>query len=292
MVVVRLQGGLGNQMFQYAAGRAVAHRLDAPLFLDVSSYPDIRGREYLLGAYPIRAEIATEKHIASFPPASCCLAARLWRAGMERFRRRQDAMTFCEPHYHYASAIESLSGDVYLDGYWQSWRYFESVSDEVAEELTLASTPPEGVRQLAEEVRRAESVSVHVRRGDYVDDATLDGLYNVLTPEWYKKAAGLACEGLSSPRFYVFSDNPDWARENLDLGAPMTVVDHTEGNAREDMRLMQMCRRHIIANSSFSWWGAWLDRRGGMVVAPKTWFGPGRRHRKTEDLYPLGWRRV
>nr|WP_245168268.1 alpha-1,2-fucosyltransferase [Desulfobaculum xiamenense] len=208
-------------------------------------------------------------------------------------RRSGGPLRFREPHFHYASAFERLTGDVYLDGYWQSERYFAAASSTVAKELTLAEPQDARNAELAARILSSDSVSVHVRRGDYVHDPTLAGLYAELSPDWYRRAALMAASGLAAPEFFVFSDDPDWVRGHLDFGHPLTVVDHNAGAPLADMRLMSLCGRHVIANSSFSWWGAWLDRRpGAVVLAPAKWFGPRRARRRIDDLYPATWRRT
>lgn len=288
MIAVRLMGGLGNQMFQYAAGRALAARTGGELVFDLSALEaDPAGRSYALGAYPVRGRVAGPGDLASFPPRARgragALAARLRAALAPRGAR---PMRFREPHFHYAPAFARLGGDVYLDGYWQSGRYFEAVAGAVRAELTLPALGPRAA-ELAARVSAGPSVGVHVRRGDYVSDPHIARTHGTLPPEYHRRAAALAAEGLERPEFFVFTDDPDWVAARLDLGAPFTLVRGL--SAHEDLRLLSLCRARAIANSSFSWWAAWLGAPG-RVVAPARWFGPERmRTRRLDDLFPPGW---
>lgn len=289
MIVVRLLGGLGNQMFQYAAGRALAERTGGELLFDVADFDALPDRAYALGPYPVRGRVADAGELAAFPPRTAGRLARWARRAVRVLR--PGPQRFVEPHSHYTPAFERLRGDVYLDGYWQSERYFAPVADAVRTELTLPGPLPDPARAAADAIRASEAVSVHVRRGDYVTNPTFAATHGALEPAYHRKAAARVAEGLAEPAFFVFSDEPDWVRAHLDLGAPFTVVEG--GSPQADLHLMSLCRRHAVANSSFSWWGAWLcahpDKR---VVAPRRWFGPARAGRGTSDLLPVGWERV
>jgi hypothetical protein len=145
--------------------------------------------------------------------------------------------------------------------------------------------------EVAASIRGVDSVSVHVRRGDYVSDPATNQSLGTCSAEYYRGAARLIASQVSSPRFFVFSDEPDWARANLELEGPAVFVTHNDPErGYEDMRLMAFCRHHIVANSSFSWWGAWLSNSGGIVVAPKRWFKAN--EWDARDLVPERWVRL
>lgn len=135
-------------------------------------------------------------------------------------------------------------------------------------------------------------MSLHVRRGDYVSDARTHATLGVCSLDYYRAAVRYIADHVEAPEFFVFSDDIAWAQANLELGHPCHYVDHNRGaESYNDMRLMSLCRHHIIANSSFSWWGAWLNPRADkVVVAPARWFAGG--NRVVDDLFPPGWVRL
>jgi hypothetical protein len=294
MIAVGLMGGLGNQMFQYAAGRALAARTGGELVFDLSALEaDPAGRTYALGPYPVRGRAAAPGELAHFPPRAHRAGGWRGRAGALAARLRAalaprggGPVRFREPYFHYAPAFAALAGDVYLDGYWQSARYFAPVAEAVRAELTLPGLGPRAA-ELAARIAAGPSVGLHVRRGDYVRDPRIARTHGALPPDYHRRAVALAAEGLGVPEFFVFTDDPDWVAAELDLGVPFTLARGL--SAHEDLRLLSLCRARAIANSSFSWWAAWLGGPG-RVVAPARWFGPERmRTRRLDDLFPPGW---
>lgn len=290
MIVSRLQGGLGNQMFQYAAGRALALRVGAELKLDVASYERSTLRSYALGPFPIRAGIAGRCEVERLTrtPRPVRIARRL--LGRERRPPRTHVR---EPDLTFHPEILDLPDGVYLDGYWQSEHYFADAADVIRAELR----PPEPAtgrgRELAAAIdNAADSISLHVRRGDYVSSPVARETLGPCSVDYYRRAVERLAERLAEPAVFVFSDEPEWARTNLELPVPATVVDHDGGgSAQEDLALMSRCRHHVIANSSFSWWGAWLGQRtGGTVIAPARWFA--REDLSSRDLVPERWLRL
>lgn len=277
MVITKLYGGLGNQMFQYAAGLAVARRLAAPLFVDTTWFDP---RRHPPEAPPLRVYELDAFGISETIP----LRARL------RMNLRRPAV-FAEAGFGYQPEIETLRGDVVLDGHWQSYRYFESVAGEVREAFRFPSPASATGRRLLERIAGANTVAVHVRRGDYVANPKLARKFGVLSPVYYGEAAARIDHRAGDPEFLVFSDEIDWCRRNIALdGGRTTFVEGTAG-AHEDMLLMSRCRHHIVANSSFSWWGAWLGAEPDqVVVAPARWFNDP--PVDTSDLIPDGWLRI
>lgn len=185
----------------------------------------------------------------------------------------------------------TLPDNVYLEGYWQSERYFEDIKEIVQKEFTL-KTPLEGLNLiLAEEIRTVDAVSMHVRRGDYVTDENVSTMHGVCDLEYYRKAVDKVVQTLKDPCFFVFSDDPEWVADNLKLRHPARYISHNSSLAHEDLRLMSLCRHHIIANSSFSWWGAWLSTcHEKLVIAPNKWFNNFKVD--TSDLIPKAWIRI
>jgi hypothetical protein len=284
VIVVRLLGGLGNQMFQYAIGRALAEKRGDELLLDASAYdepqPGLTPRRYELGGLRIRAAL--------------CGAWLRWK-----FRRppwvpwlRRYVYVAESSHHFDASLSQWRDLHLYLDGYWQSERYFDSVRTALLSELSPASPPDERNSELLEEIRASNAVAVHVRRTDYVQNEELRALHGVCSVDYYQRAMAYVCERLDAPRFYMFSDDPDWVRENLSAPAEARYVAHNGADrGAEDLRLMRECKSFVIANSSFSWWGAWLSsHKDKIVVAPRPWFADP--NEDEGDLVPAGWVRM
>lgn len=292
MIVVRLIGGLGNQMFQYAAARALAERTGGELLFDVGGFADYADREFALGGYALRGRVATADELARFPgpgPERGRLGRLAERAGRALGAGRGGPAYYRQPHFHYDPGFERLCGDVYLDGYFQSERYFAPVAGALRAELAWPGPLASEAEAIAARIAAEESVALHVRRGDYVSDPHIAATHGALGPDYHRRAVALAAEGLAAPSVFVFTDDPDWVRTELDLGAPFTLVDG--GSPQADLHLMSQCRRKALANSSFSWWAAWLGAgQGRRVVAPRRWFGEERmRTRRMDDLYPQGW---
>jgi len=289
-VITRLAGGLGNQLFQYAAGKSLAEHLGAPLLLDRSHLdhppdPGATPRSYALDAFRIPDAIATAELIAD-------LEASRGSSGLSRRWRRMTGSdrVWHERSKHFDTGFFTLRAPVLLVGYWQCARYFEAIARPLREQwLVPAEAPDDRNRQIAAAIATCSApASLHVRLGDYLHDARTAAYHGLLPQEYYVAAAELAVERAGVDHFFVFSDEPERATQRLRLPRPMTVVHHNSGTqAHWDLWLMRQCRHHIIANSSFSWWGAWLNSTpDNLVVAPRHWFAdPGITH----DLLPPTW---
>jgi Glycosyl transferase family 11 len=294
LIIARLIGGLGNQMFQYAAGRALALRRNADLKLDVSGFSADKRRRYELGALPICAAAATEYDLAGFGidlRQRWNLAKRVGRYLNVPIRPRS-GLVYREPHFHYDPGAAVLCPPVYLDGYWQSERYFSHYSDTLRQELTPTIPNDDENAIIAAQIDAANAVALHVRRGDYVNDAKTNKYHGTCSSEYYHRAVEYIAARTERPQFFVFSDEPEWARSNLQFRHPTTLVAANPADRGHlDMALMSRCRHFILANSSFSWWGAWLNAsREKIVVAPSRWFNAG--PPDTRDLVPRTWVRL
>lgn len=265
-ITVHIYGGLGNQMFQYACGRALALRHGADFRIDDRDFSAGPGQVFGLHHFNIVTDSGGN---GKLPPSKReRLRYFFWRYLNLPPKFIRESGTLFDPK------VLELKGDCLLHGYWQSERYFEDFGGQIREELTIKSPPSETNRQMLAELGRVPAVSVHVRRGDYVSNPKALAYHGTCGQEYYRKAARHIAENMTAePVFFVFSDEPEWAREHLDLPFEMRIVNHNDSaNNYEDMRLMASCRHHIIANSSFSWWGAWLNpSTEKIVVAPARW---------------------
>jgi hypothetical protein len=198
--------------------------------------------------------------------------------------------TIVEDGFRFDPRVLQAEGNLYLDGYWQSEKYFSSISDVLRKELTLKDEPDAINKELAQVIAESDSVSLHIRRGDYASDPETNRIHGTCSLEFYRMAANELMKTVTAPHFFVFSDEPEWARENLEIDGLVTFVSHNAvAKDYEDLRLMSSCKHHIIANSSFSWWGAWLGNYPEKIVfAPKTWFQT--ELHDVKDLIPKTWR--
>jgi hypothetical protein len=294
MLVVNLIGGLGNQLFQYAAGRALAVQHGVELKLDISDFVRYPPRQYLLNHFTIEERFASPEDLRRFDRDP-----RRWRSAARRLVARlrgQDVpsgRTIFERGFPYHAIHIDPAVDTWLIGYWQSERYFLPIAPRIRQEFTLRAPPPERSVRLLEAIDHERAVSLHVRRGDYVSNRVVQAKHGVCGVDYYHAAVARILAVEPAARFYLFSDDLKWVRSNLRLEAPSEYVDlNGADQPQEDLRLMSRCRHHIIANSSLSWWGAWLNPRPDkVVIAPRQWFTPGSR-RDARDIVPTGWIRL
>ena len=298
MIVVRLMGGLGNQMFQYAFGRRFAYERDLPLKLDaVTGFKnDPYQRAYRLNHLQIREDFASQKEISCFGSGDFSLFCKLFHRGANLLRPpswryailRQRGSSF------HPEMLQQKTDNILLHGYWQSENYFLPVKEIIKKEFRVRH-PLQGENlSLAREILHKNSVCLHMR--NYGPDQGQVAAENsnkqpVLGWDYYYRALEYLQSRDKGLHCFVFSDDPEWASRNLQLPCSCTMVtqNHAKtGTEYEDLRLMSLCRHYIIANSTFSWWGAWLgDRPGKVVIAPKKWHGYA--ERESCELYPRGW---
>jgi hypothetical protein len=276
-------------MFQYAAARALALRNDAALALDISGFEShglhqgFELQRVFRGPFEVASDSDIHRVLGWQSPAG--IRRILARRPFARLFRTRLTV---EPHFQYWPGIQSLPKDRYLSGYWQSERYFADAAPQIRDDFTFR-LPPEGRNaELAGQVSRAASVSLHVRRGDYVSNPRTAATHGLCSQEYYQAAIRHVAERVQQPHFFVFSDDIAWVQANLKIEFPCIHVQHNRGaESYNDMRLMSLCRHHIIANSSFSWWGAWLNQgKDKIVVAPQRWFA---KQTDVRDLFPAGW---
>lgn len=291
MVISHLLGGIGNQMFQYAAGRALSLGSNQPFLLDLNDFSNYR----LHHGYELSRVFNVNVESASTLTLHEMLGWRANSLAKRVLRRPQFAWLrggkfMAEPHFHHWPGFADLKGDCYLYGYWQSEKYFKSFESDIRQDFTFRA-PLNGLNaELATKMANTQSVSLHVRRGDYVTNSKNRNLLKVCSIEYYRKAIDHIVGHVEHPVFYVFSDDMEWVRQNLFVGFTCVYVDHNRGDeSYRDLQLMSLCRHNVIANSSFSWWGAWLNvNLEKQVIAPMNWFSNGN---DATDLIPTEWMR-
>ncbi len=283
-VTVRLMGGLGNQLFQYATARAISLRADAKLLLDIGGYSSDGLRNFELDAFSIQANLISDSRFKK------SRVRRLW----ERILPLSSAVrVYKEPHFHFDESILELRAPIIIEGYWQSERYFRDFTSEIRNELIPVQPLEKYNAEIAAHIVDTHAVSLHIRRGDYITNAHTNSYHGVCPIEYYNAAIDFVRKSVGSDvHLFVFSDDHDWTKKNIKSSFPITYIESNLGSRGfRDMQLMSLCRHHIIANSSFSWWGAWLNPRPDkIVVAPKNWFSNTQNN--TSDLMPESWVRL
>jgi hypothetical protein len=289
MIISQVIGGLGNQMFQYAAGRSLSLKKNTTLALDVSGFE----------GYGLHQGFELDRVFS----ASITLASEADRKRLLGWRRSPqvrrvlarlpatiaaDSHFAQEPHFQYWPALEGFGPDSYLAGYWQSEKYFANVASQIRADFTFRDLLDGRNAELSAEIGSTQSVSLHVRRGDYANNPKTKSTHGLCSLDYYREAIGRIAAVVPKPVFFIFSDDIAWVKANLSLTFAHRFVEHNKGAASyNDMRLMSLCQHHVIANSSFSWWGAWLNpSTDKAVVAPRKWFADTR---LVQDLFPTDW---
>lgn len=276
MVKVKLWGGLGNQMFQYALGRALALKNRTYLQLDLSEYKvkdestDYISRNFELDIFNVQYVKEKKENLL-----------------VNKILNYVSPVKYIQENgFTYDPSVLSQTGRLYMHGYWQCEDYFKFAEDKIRKDLTF-KLPPHGKNlEYLAEINSVNAVSIHFRRGDYVNVQTAINFNGICSVDYYNEAICIIKDKVSNPHFFVFSDDLPWVKENIVFEDAHTFIEgNADSSSYEDMRLMAACKHNVIANSTFSWWGAWLNNnKSKVVVAPKNWF-------KTEktDIIPSNW---
>jgi Glycosyl transferase family 11 len=258
-ITVFISAGLGNQLFQYAMGRAVSERLGCPLYLNLDSFDSQTDRSLSLDRF---------RHKGIF------VRSNFWQRSVTHRWSEHNRWAITEKMDAAEKIAKAGRGSIFV-GYWQIEKYFVDIADELRKELVLTQPLSPDSQRMQDRINASPSISVHVRRGDYVNNPINRSRFAECSPDYYRRAANLICHNLSKDvKFYLFSDDIDWARSNISLPGEVIACD-VNGQSRpyEDLMLMASCSHNIIANSSFSWWSAWLNSNPQkMIISPKTWY--------------------
>jgi hypothetical protein len=282
--IVRFLGGLGNQMFQYAFYRALAQT-----FRDVKAdvtgyknYPLHNGLE-LENIFDISLNKAAPFYVKLYDTAN-----RDWYLRkMRRMLGLKQAYKEEQKPFQFDAKIFSYAGPALYWGYWQNEDYFTSIEQQIRKAFRFKKPLDQRNTVLLTSIQKSSSVSIHIRRGDYLKDPILGGLCTI---DYYQAAIALIGSKVNNPDFFIFSDDMDWCRTNITTTYPTTFISGNEGaNSYIDMQLMSNCKHNIIANSSFSWWAAWLNNNPGkMVIGPKKWINSD----EPNQLLPAAWIKI
>lgn len=281
MITTHISGGLGNQFFQYSTGRALAYKLNLPLKLDLRVYSDPHYlREYVLDKFSIDAKVSLSPMLDYLH----YMESR-WIPFFSKQR------VFGEEKLSYDPDLLMQPDDTYLLGHWQSEKYFLSIKEKIKQELSYKYDIGAEYSRYKSLINSSNSVSLHIRRGDYVSDATTNSVHGICTLQYYYHALDIISTKLSKPHIFVFSDDLNWAKSNCKFKTKTTFVEIEKSDSNQEIEIMKLCKHSIIANSSYSWWGAWLNEyKGKIVIAPDKWFND--QSLDTTDLIPKRWLKV
>jgi hypothetical protein len=283
MIIVNLKGGVGNQMFQYALGKKLALQNKDVLKLEVEGLERANAvgdiyRPFSLEAFNISAEVATPTEVRSlkYPYGIISKGLRFFNARILKVTN-----TLFNPK------VLTWKGNLFLDGYWQSPSYSADIQDTLREEFTLKTPLSAAVTQYKQQIESRESVSMHIRRADYVTNPRVLQEFGICEASYYAAAIANIQQRSTNPTFFVFSDDIEWVKDNLPVPESTVYVENPELKDVEELALMSMCDHNIIANSTFSWWGAHLNaNEQKIVVAPTPWF---ERQPYDKNLIPSSW---
>jgi hypothetical protein len=270
MIIVKLIGGLGNQMFQYATAKALAVSQHKPLYVDATAFETYTLHQ--LGLQHFNLDLQHYKQPKRFV------------AKWNRFFKK--IIQYHEQQFNYDISLQNIKNDIlFLNGYFQSELYFNEYENYIREAFEIKSPLKKETRAALELMKKGTAVSLHIRRGDYLQH----DIHNTNKEQYYRDAMEYIENKIEDVVYFIFSDDMDWVKENFKTNTETHYMDFNDAASNyEDLKLMSSCQHHIIANSSFSWWGAWLNPNPNkIVIAPKKWFNDETRNYK--DVVPASW---
>ena len=293
MIVVKLAGGLGNQIFQYAFGRQLSITNNTTLYLDPSDLQTYSTkRKYRLHRYTISAYLMdkTENRLLDQQTRRGVMKTMLGK--MAEHIKLKNLRIIKESSVNFDPEKLQHSRNCLVYGYWQNEKYFINIRDLLLKELCISDSISNHNEVFLKNILSSDAISMHIRRGDYISSKENQSVYYTCDQDYYSNALSIIKEKYLSPHLFIFSDDINWVKSNLEFSIPRTYISgDSEDQDIEELYLMSKCKSHIIANSSFSWWGAWLcSFPQQYVVAPKNWFVDKRMN--TEMKLPEKWRRI
>jgi hypothetical protein len=292
LFIVNIVGGLGNQMFQYAVGRVLSEKYGVSLYLDTRAFKNnnIHNGFELMRIFNISALVASDTDIMNM------IGWRATKIGQRLIRKKKlnfldGDCYFREREISFNKDIFSISSNCYISGYWQSELYFNGYEKLIRNDFKFSLSLTDENDELSRKIIDCNAVSLHFRRGDYISNKHTASVHGTCSPSYYKKAVAHINEKLDDPVYFIFSDDIEWVKDNFSINNECYFVENNDGkDSYVDMHLMSLCSHHIIANSSFSWWGAWLNpSKTKIVIAPNIWFANGS---NSNDNVPKSWVRL
>jgi hypothetical protein len=299
MIRVKLQGGIGNQMFQYALAKSLAIKNMTEVSLDLTTLNHrLPGRNYVfrtydLGFLNIKENLTWLSKLSLIFNNFSFLLAKFFYA----IKKEVLPLSIVEEKENYFfDQVALLATDgVYLDGYWQSYRYFEPISDVIKKEFTFKNELADSALEMSKSIANVNSVCINVRRADYVNNQSNLNFFGALSEDYFRQAIGIIDEKVTAPHYFIFSDDLAWAEEKFSFLERMTIIGSEFDDNRyiDKFHLITLCKHFIIPNSTFAWWGAWLSSNPDkIVIAPKQWVRDEKLNANTKDLILENWLRI
>ncbi len=315
MIIVKLSGGLGNQMFQYALARHLSIKHKSPLRIDLSKLNNYGYRKFALGNFKIQGEIVNYKDYFKILPQKSLnllsssffgkkIANKIFPYPYEKeellFHRvlRDDSIGTSTPlryknivaerYFHFDPEVLELPNNILLLGYWLNEKYFIGNKEDIKKEYQLIEPLDKKNHDIAQQIASTNSISIHIRRGDFLSPQN-SGVFKLLNMHYYHRCVEFISANTNSPLFFIFSNDPKWVKKNFNIDYKTIVVEHnSEDEGYKDLHLMSLCKHNITANSSLSWWAAWLNgNRNKIVLTPKVWYNLPRHN--IADMVPKEW---
>lgn len=287
MILVKITGGPGNQLFQYAFGRKLALINNTKLFLDLSEFNIKKHRKFLLHKFNIDAHYASPEFLKTFLKFSYYFPYD-FRPLVHYFLPFLYKNIVYEKQFTFNNDMLKVKNNSYLIGFWQSEKYFSKIKNKLNKELTLKKELSKESRKILEKIKKTNSVSLNVRRGDFLVTQNFKR-HGVIGLSYFKNAMDYVASKITKPHLFLFSDDIDWVKKNIKPRYPSTYIDFNfPQKSEEDLVLGSKCKHHILTNSTFSWWVGWLnDNPQKIVTVPKKWFN--QLYYDTSDLFPKKW---
>jgi hypothetical protein len=292
MIISNITGGLGNQMFQYATAKKLSVIKNTDLAVDTTPFEWDKLRVFELNDFfNVNVKIATTADINY-------VKSNHKYSLSDRIKRKLKGGDF--PYYLHSTVTEqsfvydenmlNVNKNCILVGHWQSEKYFSDIKSLILKDFTFKHTPNEYYKNIITELQNKNTVSMHIRRGDYVNDASTNSFHGTCTIDYYNSAMAFMSKQISDIVYVIISDDIEWCKRYMSHIPNSIFIENNKGKHYEDMRLMTLCQHNIIANSSFSWWGAWLNTNSDkIVIAPQQWFANAEKQAQTNDLIPDSW---
>ncbi len=298
MIVTKLMGGLGNQMFQYAAAKSISLKNNTELFLDLNflldrtPHENFTFRDFDLSIFNATYKIADKaltEHFLGSDNSFKNIAIKV-----KKKISNKNFYYYHEPFFHFNPDFYQLKDNYYLEGYFQSEKYFSDNASIIRNDFIIQHPISKKTQSLLSEIQADNnSVCLNVRRGDFVSNPLMAAEHGLLGLDYYHSAVHELMQIEKNITLYIFSDDVEWCANNLKFDVPAIFIDHTYAGEKFStyLLLMKTCHHFIIPNSTFGWWAAWLgDYSDKIVIAPKNWFKD--KSRNTKDVLPALWRKL
>ncbi|SNX52916.1 alpha-1,2-fucosyltransferase [Thermoanaerobacterium sp. RBIITD] len=287
MVIVKILGGLGNQMFQYAFYESLKSK-NKHVKLDINDFKNynLHNGYELDKIFDVDKNYCTAAEAEKLKDCSSNIISRIRRKIIGKKK------TYYIEKVGYYDPDVFKKDNIYFDGYWQSERYFIDIKEIIRSKFQFKKNLDGKNIKILQKIISSDSVSIHIRRGDYVSNPEAAKKHgNICNIKYYEHAFEIIYSNISKPSFFVFSDDINWVKENLRIDNAFYIDWNKRKESYKDMYLMSRCKHNIIANSTFSWWGAWLNKnKNKIVIAPNRWFS--KKDLNNNDIIPNSWLKI